>query len=482
MPIFIWGHSVRKLRSSITAIVGRASALDVSVNLPADVAKSVRSILRKGEAHSVIWTLTGLVLPALTALAAIPLLLQRLGPERYGLLALAFSLTGVASLFDLGIGRAAIQLIATAQRQSLRGSIARGAVWMTTITGGSATLLYWLCLALGGLSWLKYSQSLAGEVLMAAALLGITIPLQASIATLRSLCEVSGRFREVAWVRVALGAGNFGGPLLAVVFVPHLVAAVIALVLVRIGAWVAYRTIANQGLRALCGELPSLDSDQRNVTKDLLRAGGWLSISGVVGPIMVQADKFFIASRLNVSDVSLYAIPSELVSQGLVFASALATVAYPLLARQSQDLPDRGWANYRRWQMAVGVLMGLLLAALALLLPHLLSLWLGNELSQSSVLVGQILCVGVFGNSLGLMAVAYLNALGAFRFVAMLHLVELVPFLGALFLIVDVWGIEGAAVVWSTRAVFDAVALMGAAKVYSGHRVRRRCMNGRSAG
>src|SRR5258708_12347977 len=46
------------------------------------------------------------------AIFCIPILIQGLGKERFGVLALAWALIGYASLFDLGLGRALTQLVA----------------------------------------------------------------------------------------------------------------------------------------------------------------------------------------------------------------------------------------------------------------------------------------------------------------------------------------------------------------------------------
>ena len=60
----------------------------------------------------ILWNLIGLGLPLLMAVFAIPGLLTRIGPERFGLLALAWGLIGYAGMLDLGIGRATTQRVA----------------------------------------------------------------------------------------------------------------------------------------------------------------------------------------------------------------------------------------------------------------------------------------------------------------------------------------------------------------------------------
>src|SRR5271169_83393 len=63
-------------------------------------------------ARNTIWNLIGGCAPSLVALFSIPLLIQKLGGDRFGVLALAWALIGYAGLFDMGLGRALTQLVA----------------------------------------------------------------------------------------------------------------------------------------------------------------------------------------------------------------------------------------------------------------------------------------------------------------------------------------------------------------------------------
>src|SRR4030088_2206369 len=63
-------------------------------------------------ARNVIWNLIGNGAPMLVAVFSIPNLIQGLGKDRFGVLALAWAVIGYASLFDLGLGRALTQLVA----------------------------------------------------------------------------------------------------------------------------------------------------------------------------------------------------------------------------------------------------------------------------------------------------------------------------------------------------------------------------------
>src|SRR6266702_3616059 len=63
-------------------------------------------------ARNTIWNLLGGAAPMVVAVFSIPILIQGLGKDRFGVLTLAWALIGYASLFDLGLGRALTQLVA----------------------------------------------------------------------------------------------------------------------------------------------------------------------------------------------------------------------------------------------------------------------------------------------------------------------------------------------------------------------------------
>src|ERR1700723_1921283 len=55
----------------------------------------------------------------------------------------------------------------------------------------------------------------------------------------------------------------------------------------------------------------------------LLRFGGWMTVSNIVGPLMVTLDRFLIAGLISVTAVAYYATPYELVTKLLLVPVAV---------------------------------------------------------------------------------------------------------------------------------------------------------------
>ena len=60
---------------------------------------------------NIFWNLSGSVLPLLVGAVLFPLQINTYGTERFGLLAIAWSLVGYFSLFDMGLSRALTQVV-----------------------------------------------------------------------------------------------------------------------------------------------------------------------------------------------------------------------------------------------------------------------------------------------------------------------------------------------------------------------------------
>ena len=58
------------------------------------------------------------------------------------------------------------------------------------------------------------------------------------------------------------------------------------------------------------------------------------------------------------------------------------------------------------------------MCALAYLMPVILNLWVKDYVSPDSVMVGRVLCIGVFFNAIGAMYYSYLHANGRTKITA----------------------------------------------------------------
>lgn len=408
---------------------------------------------------NIIWNLLGLGLPLLIAALTVPHLISVIGTERFGFLALAWGLIGYAGALDLGVGRAVTQRLA-----SLRGrdsdneipDVIGTAVRITMIIGIIGFILIVLASCLGGYNFVPRQSVSAMEVLISLILLAVAIPMQAVSATYRGVNEAYLNFKSISFLRVALGAANFGAPFLVAQFTSELYWLIATLVVSRGVALFMYRKFAYQ-----C--LPDGGEDHGRFTNTqankLLKFGGWVTVSSVVSPFLVQADRFFVGNLISAAAVTAYVIPYEITVQALILVGAITTVAFPVIAGFLQEDVNKAHRTFNRWVLRVSIIMFCVMSSIALLMPYVLNLWVGQYVSEQSTWVGRVLCVGVFFNAIGSMYYSFLHASGRSKETAILHLIELPMFVAALYILITYFGVVGAALAWTLRVVFDALGL-----------------------
>ncbi len=414
-------------------------------------------------ARNAVWNLIGNGAPMLVAVFCIPILIGGLGKDRFGVLALAWALIGYASLFDLGLGRALTQLVAKKLGAGEEREVPR-LVW--------TSLLLMLLLGVVGAAvvgllspWLVHRAlhvpgALQRETLQSFYLLALSVPVVIGTAGLRGLLEAHQRFGLVNALRIPMGVFTFAGPLLVLPFSRSLFPVVGILVAGRLIAWVAHLLVCFR----VAPELGHRIAWQRTAAGPLLRFGGWMTVSNVVGPLMVSLDRFLIGAMVSMAAVAYYATPYEVVTKLWIVPSALVGVMFPAFSTSFAQDRDRTALLYgRSVKYLLLVLFPIMLCTVALAQDGL-KLWLGPEFAQNSFRVLQWLAVGVFLNCLAQVPFALLQGMGRPDLTAKLHLIELPVYLGLLWWLIGARGIEGAAIAWTARVGVDALFLFGLAR------------------
>ena len=99
---------------------------------------------------------------------------------------------------------------------------------------------------------------------------------------------------------------------------------------------------------------------------------------------------------------------------------------------------------------------------LILFAEDVIGLWLGKEFQAQSTVVFQVLLVGVLAVSLSSLSDMLTKGLGRPDITAKLHLLELLPYIGMVWIFVAEFGIAGAAIAWTIRAVLDSILMFRA--------------------
>jgi O-antigen/teichoic acid export membrane protein len=411
--------------------------------------------------YNTLWNFVGSLIPLLIGLASIPFLLHKIGVERFGVLTLVWTLIGYFSIFDFGIGRALTYQVSNSLSKNVRSEllgIVKEGLKLMLITGILGGLLLALISKQLGYSWLNVSQNLSQESYVSILFSSFAIPLTTYTSGLKGILEGFEDFKIVNLLKLLLGIFNFGLPVLAVIFYgPSLFYIVLSLILSRFIIFILHFVFVNKRI-SIKSVFKSEAADKKG-KKELMNFGIWMTLSNIVSPLMVSADRFIISFIIGASAVAYYTVPFDMVIRLLVIPASLTTVLFPRFS--TLLVTDRSSAIklFKKSKKIIFISM-LFISICLIVFSHFgLTMWIGKDLADKSWKIMSVLSIGLLFNSLAQVPYALIQSAGKVKLTSMIHLCEFLFYVIMLLILLKNFGIIGAAIAFVLRVLFDYLIL-----------------------
>lgn len=403
-----------------------------------------------------IFNLFGLGLPFLAAVFSIPVLIQHLGVEKFGLLTLIWAVVSYMGLFDLGLGRALTQQISLADAKhepEVIPALVRACLALMVAIGSVAGLATWVLAAWG----LGFIDGIEGDdAVDALRAMSIALPFVIVTSGLRGIMEARSAFDVLNLIRLPMGVFTFLGPVAVVMFWDDKLASIAwALCVGRIVAcvvhlWFTRFDVFGRSDRAI------LDL---SFLRPLMTSGGWLTVSNVVSPMMGYVDRFMIGALMSASMVAYYATPNEIITKIWIIPGALTAVLFPRFTQEMYRHPASAWALMGRSVEAIFCATLPITLLLALFAHEVIAVWIGSDFAVHSAPVLAVFALGILVNCMSHIPYTLIQGAGMARITALIHCAIILPFVTLLFFGIHFFGLLGAVLAWLIRIVADA-ALM----------------------
>ena len=399
-----------------------------------------------------------MIAPLAVALVAIPVLVEHLGKDRFGILGIVGLLIGYLSVFDLGVGHAQAYLIATFRGGGEEEQVPRlfqTSLWV--IAGLSLLLGGGLALSANALATRVFDvpPELIDEVRLSFFYAAGAIPFAILAPCLISTLEAYQEFKLINLVRIPTSASYLLAPLLVVPFTDTLPPVILAMIAGRVVECASFLAFC---LRRVPGVFAGLRFDPA-LCKRLLSFGGWMTVTNLLLPLMIHGDRMILGIVGTLSMVTYYITPAELIVRLLVVPRALVTVLFPNFtmgyAGDTRGIPELA-AQSIRLLLAAMTFGGAILIVIG---PYALGLWLGGEFRGASGMILRWLTLGIVLLSLAYIPRFLIQASGKPRVTAILCLCEVPVYLGLALTGFTLGGATGIAAAWSIRCLIHMVSL-----------------------
>lgn len=403
------------------------------------------------------YNLIGLGVPLLAAMISIPMLIEALGDHRFGLLTLIWAVVSYFGFFDMGLGRAMTQQLSMLFAQKSNERIAPLVLTASLLIAGLGVFAG-LCMAIlapWGVGLIKGVPD-QQEAIDAVYIMAFALPFIVLTAGFRGILEAKHAFFVLNLIRLPMGVFTFLGPL-AVVMYGQTRLDWIAFILVA-GRILAFMLYAWYAWRILPVDRGPMEI-QKKLIGTLFISGGWMTVSNIISPFMGYVDRFLIGTLISASAVAFYVTPQELVTKLSIFPGALTAVLFPIFAAKIEFRDSQVWFLLKTSVYSLFLVLLPLTVAIAIFADELLTIWINSDFADHSSIYMQIFAVGMLFNSLAQISFVLIQSAGASQLTAKVHIIELPLFLVALWLLIPIYGILGAAIAWFVRIVFDTLLM-----------------------
>jgi O-antigen/teichoic acid export membrane protein len=413
-------------------------------------------------AKNTVYNLLGYGIPIIAALLFIPILINGLGEEKFGILNLAWMIIGYFSFFDFGIGKGLTKIVSEKisldQTDQIPVLFWTSLVLMLFVSGILSVLLLFFVPFF--VSLFNVSQNLKQETTNTFYILCLSIPVVSTTAGLRGVLEAYLQFGIINIVRIVLGLLTFVGPIVCLVFTNSLLWIVVLLIVIRLLIWLWYLKLCiktNPGI----SRKGLLDF---NSIKPVIKFSAWISLVNIIGPVILYSDRFLIGILISASAISYYAVSYEVVSKLLLISGALVGVLFPVFSASYFSNPEASKKIFLRGIKFIFLIIYPIVFLIVTFAFEGMGIWLGEKFAEISSIILQFLAIGIFFNSISAIPNNFFQGTGKPKIPAIINLIELPFYLLAMWFSIKHWGIQGAAITYMIAAAADALIMYSVAR------------------
>lgn len=412
-----------------------------------------------------LWNMIGMGFPLLIGLIALKVLPNPesgLGPKKMEMLGIVWMLVGFTSIFDMGMGRALTKHFAH-KLSAGRHEELHGLFWtaFSMIIGIGLVVGMVVILSIPLMTGGDMAPDLLAEARRAFLIVGLFMPFMILNVGMSGVLQATQQFKLLNMIRIPSGSFTFLSPLCVLLFSRRLDVMVLVLVIGRFAEMTAYML----GCIASMPSLKRMPVFRRTEMQLLIGFGSWMTLSNATVGVMTFINRFIIRMVRKLGEGTYYLIPEEMLVRALMIPRAWNDVLFPAFVTSFNTQGEKPGNLFQKGLLYLLLVMTPVAMLMALVLPDFLAFWLpdGKLFMQKSLFVVQCLTLGVFIHGFGRVAWFFVQAAGRPDAAAKLHLLELMFYFPGAYLLISYFGINGAAVAWTTRVTLDFIMLMAVA-------------------
>lgn len=393
----------------------------------------------------------GMIAPLVASLLLTPFYIHVIGVERYGLLAIFWTILQVPEFLNLGMGPAITQRFG--RGVDATRSARSESIWAALIISLGTATIGAVGIYFGGQFYFAHfavaNGALMHEVKQAIPWLALSIFPNFARTIFNGALQGD---RQFGWVNIVMAANAAMLLLAPLAFAVAGRVELPTLMIVSLAVICLSATALAGIVRMTVGFEAPGQIELERITS-LFKFGRWVGLTSLLMPIIFTIDRLVIGAKLGAGPVAAYVLAFGVVTRLALFPQALSSAAMPRFAAATNE-EERSTLQRRAVEGLLAVMTPVAIVTLMSLGPFL-TIWIGPTLGVKSLPIGIILVIGVWSSAISHVPSTIVLSRGQPYIISGLLIAYVVPYLALLFLLIERLGLAGAALAWTIRSMFD---------------------------
>lgn len=388
----------------------------------------------------------GQIIVLLLNFVTVPFIVHRLGPEMFGVVVLTQTIAGFSGVLNVGIGRALNKYVSSLY---WKGDIDQindifQTAWTIAILAGLVGVL--LVVAPGRSTadiFFRGGQDVSAELISFAIwVAGCALFSTILIEVISAIPPATQRFGVKNAIQVGMSVAWFLGSV-ALLSAGYSVRAILIqyliLNVIGIGSYIFSSRLIVPGLRFS----PRINMD---ALKRLIVFSLPITMSAISSLLVTRVDRFILAYYLPLAALTYYTLPYSISEKISAAVANVTSVAFPFASElYSMDAHTKVQELYMRASKIVTLVVIPLTVVLLAVPWHILRFWLGEDYAREGTMVLSLLGVSAYINALSAIPTMFSIAAGRVWTCSFFSFAASAINLSSNFLLIPVYGIDGAA-------------------------------------
>ncbi len=349
---------------------------------------------KRGLVNSAIWNILNLVVTALGAFFSMPVIINGIGTDNYGLFSIILMIGGFAALQDFGLGEATLRYVSFYYGKNDLSGINKviqstTSVYLLTI---SVVFIILQLLASPIINLFKLEPEQVTTGLEAFRIACISFFIATLAQAMQKIPEAILRYDVTNKANIVFVTIRFAAMIIVVKMGYGLIGLVWVLVVIAFLRLLAFYALS----RKLIPGITLYPKYTKDGVKEIFSFSIYSFINQIISQVSQYADRIVLGIFFSTADVGFLSAPKDIIQRASGITGAAGQALFPKFSSMNEN---EDMANlYSRSLWILSLLTMMLLIPLAIVIPSFLSIWISPEFANNSAQFARLFSLGMAFN------------------------------------------------------------------------------------